>query len=168
MTTTDTTKPSFVYTTYIKTTPEQLWSALTNPAFTGRYWGIEFDTDWTPGARMIWRHKDVVLDDPAQVVIESVPYTKLSYAWHTMTPEFAAHVGVDDATVAALQAETKRQRSKVTFEIDDLDGKCKLTVIHDDFPEGSIFVGMVSTGWPAVLSSLKTLLETGHHIDDAA
>jgi hypothetical protein len=83
-----------------------------------------------------------------------------------MTAEFGERVGIDAHTIAELDDETRRQRSKATFEIDDLDGKCKLTVIHDDFPEGSTMLRMVSTGWPAVISSLKTLLETGHHIDD--
>lgn len=159
---------SFVYTTYIKTTPEQLWSGLTNPAFTKRYWDMEFVTDWKVGSHMTWLHKDVVLDDPAQVVVESDPYTRLSYTWHTMTPEFARHVGIDAATIAKLDEETRRQRSKATFEIEDMGGKCKLTVIHDDFPPDSTMLTMVSTGWPAVISSLKTLLETGHHIDDPA
>jgi DNA-binding transcriptional ArsR family regulator/uncharacterized protein YndB with AHSA1/START domain len=159
---------SFVYTTYIRTTPEQLWTALTHPAFTSRYWEMEFDTDWQPGSRMTWKHRGVVLDDPAQVVIEADPYTRLSYTWHTMTPEFGARVGIDAATIAKLDEETRRQRSKATFEIEDLDGKCKLTVVHDDFPEDSTMIGMISTGWPAVISSLKTLLETGHHIDDPA
>jgi DNA-binding transcriptional ArsR family regulator/uncharacterized protein YndB with AHSA1/START domain len=169
-TTTDATAhtQSFVYTSYIKTTAEQLWNGLTNPAFTKRYWDMEFVTDWKPGSHMTWVHKGVVLDDPAQVIIEAVPYTRLSYTWHTMTPEFASHVGIDDATVAKLADETRRQRSKATFEIDDMDGKCKLTVIHDDFPPDSTMLTMVSTGWPAVISSLKTLLETGHHIDDPA
>jgi DNA-binding transcriptional ArsR family regulator len=165
-TSTHTTTQSFVYTTYIKTTAEQLWNALTTPAFTKRYWDMEFVTDWAPGSHMTWKHKDVVLDDPAQVVIEATPFTRLSYTWHTMTPEFAEHVGIDAVTIAELTDETRRQRSKATFEIEDMDGKCKLTVIHDDFPEGSTMLRMVSTGWPAVISSLKTLLETGHHIDD--
>ena len=157
---------SFVYTTYIKTTPEQLWDALTNPAFTKRYWDMEFITDWKTGSHMTWKHKDVVLDDPAQVVVEAAPFTRLSYTWHTMTPEFAEHIGIDAATIADLAEETRKQRSKATFEIEDMDGKCKLTVIHDDFPTDSTMLRMVSTGWPAVISSLKTLLETGHHIDD--
>lgn len=157
---------SFVYTTYIKTTPEQLWSALTSPAFTKRYWDMEFVTDWQPGSHMTWKHKDVVLDDPEQIVVDATPYTRLSYTWHTMTPEFGKHVGIDAATIAALDEETRRQRSKATFEIEDLEGKCKLTVIHDDFPADSTMLSMVSTGWPAVISSLKTLLETGQHIDD--
>ena len=159
---------SFVYTTYIKTTPEQLWNALTNPAFTKRYWDMEFVTDWKRGSHMTWKHKGVVLDDPAQVVVEADPFTRLSYTWHTMTPEFAEHVGIDAATIADLAEETRKQRSKATFEIEDMDGKCKLTVIHDDFPKDSTMLRMVSTGWPAVISSLKTLLETGHHIDDPA
>ena len=169
-TTTDATTQtqSFVYTTYIKTTPEQLWNALTNPAFTKRYWDMEFVTDWKAGSHMTWKHKDVVLDDPAQVVVEADPFTRLSYTWHTMTPEFAEHVGIDAATIADLAEETRKQRSKATFEIEDMDGKCKLTVIHDDFPTDSTMLRMVSTGWPAVISSLKTLLETGHHIDDPA
>ena len=58
------------------------------------------------------------------------------------------------------------EKGLITFEIEDMGGKCKLTVIHDDFPPDSIMLTMVTTGWPAVLSSLKTLLETGHHIDD--
>ncbi|HEY0519221.1 MAG TPA: SRPBCC domain-containing protein [Ilumatobacteraceae bacterium] len=169
-TTTDATTQtqSFVYTTYIKTRPEQLWNALTNPAFTKRYWDMEFVTDWKPGSQMIWKHKGVVLDDPAQVVIVADPFTRLSYTWHTMTPEFAEHVGIDAGTIAVLAEETRKQRSKATFEIEDLDGKCKLTVIHDDFPMDSTMIRMVSSGWPAVISSLKTLLETGHHIDDPA
>lgn len=165
-TTTTTQTRSFVYTTYIRTTPERLWNALTDPAFTKRYWDMEFVTDWKPGSHMKWVHWGVVLDDPAQVVIEADPPRRLSYTWHTMTPEFAERVGIDAETVAELDEETRRQRSKATFEIEDLDGKCKLTVIHDDFPENSTMLGMISNGWPAVISSLKTLLETGHHIDD--
>lgn len=166
MTATRDTTRSFVYTTYIKTSPERLWDALTNPAFTKRYWDMEFLTDWAPGSRMVWKHHDVVIDDPAQVVIDADPFTRLSYTWHTVTPDFGERVGIDPATVAKLDEETRRQRSKATFEIEDLDGKCRLTVIHDDFPEDSTMLGMVTNGWPSVISSLKTLLETGHHIDD--
>jgi DNA-binding transcriptional ArsR family regulator/uncharacterized protein YndB with AHSA1/START domain len=157
---------SFAYTTYIRTTPEQLWAALTHPAFTTRYWDMEFVTDWQPGSHMVWKHRGVVLDDPEQLVIEAEPFTRLSYAWHTMSPEFGEQVGIDAATIAELAEETRRQRSKATFEIEDRGVTCKLTVIHDDFPEHSTMVRMVSTGWPAVLSSLKTLLETGHLLDE--
>src|SRR4051812_9982221 len=74
-------KPSFVYTTYIDTTPERLWEALTDPAFTRRYWGATFDTDWKPGAAMTWHQRGVTIADPAQVILESDPYRRLAYTW---------------------------------------------------------------------------------------
>src|SRR5690242_8379398 len=58
---------SFAYTTYIRTTPERLWQALTDPAFTREYWGVAFDTDWTPGAPMVWDEAGVKTADPEQV-----------------------------------------------------------------------------------------------------
>src|SRR3954447_11380471 len=81
--------PSFVYTTYIQTTPERLWEALTDPAFTQRYWGATFDTDWKPGSTMTWHQFGATIPDPEQVVLESEPYRRLSYSWHSMTPELA-------------------------------------------------------------------------------
>ncbi|HEY8685705.1 MAG TPA: SRPBCC domain-containing protein, partial [Chloroflexota bacterium] len=81
-----------------------------------------------------------------------------AYTWHTFTPEWAKAYGVDDDLLAKLSSE---RRSKVTFEIEPLGEKVKLTVIHDDFDPGSSVLGMISGGWPHVLSNLKTLLETG-------
>src|SRR3954447_8930184 len=80
-------RPSFVYTTYIRTTPELLWQALTDPAFTRRYWGATFRTDWRPGSTMTWEQFGGTISDPNQVVLESEPYRRLSYSWHTFTPE---------------------------------------------------------------------------------
>src|SRR5262249_35781854 len=77
---------SFTYTTYINTTPERLWEALTDPAFTGRYWGVAFESDWTAGSPMVWEEKGVKTTDPAQVVLESEPCRRLSYSRHTFTP----------------------------------------------------------------------------------
>src|SRR3954447_23872039 len=85
-------KPSFVYATYIRTTPERLWQALTDPAFTGRYWNITFDTDWQPGSPMRWNQRAAIVEDPEQRVVEAEPYTRLSYTWHAFTPEWAAAV----------------------------------------------------------------------------
>src|ERR687885_1873149 len=82
-------RPSFVYTTYIRTTPERLWQALTDPAFTRRYWSATFQTDWKTGSTMRWDLFGVTIDDPEQVVLESEPYRRLSYTWHTLTPELA-------------------------------------------------------------------------------
>jgi uncharacterized protein YndB with AHSA1/START domain/DNA-binding transcriptional ArsR family regulator len=151
-------KPEFVYTTYINTTPERLWQALTDPAFTKRYWNTSFDTDWSAGSEMTWHNQGVAIADPAQVVLESEPYRRLSYTWHTMTPEFARAVGFSEEVLGKISAEP---RSKVTFELEPAGDLVKLTVVHDGFGPDSTLLGMISQGWPAVISSLKTLLETG-------
>ncbi len=152
-------KPSVVYVTYISTTPERLWQALTEPAFTQRYWATSFITDWAPGSTMTWDNHGVKISDPEQVVLESDPFRRLSYTWCALTPELASHFGFDDAFQAKLASEP---RSKVTFEIEPRgEGVVKLTVVHDGFEPGSTVAEMVSVGWPDVISSLKTLLETG-------
>src|SRR5213595_3736362 len=110
-------KPTFVYTTYIRTTPERLWQALTDPAFTKRYWGATFDTDWQPGSAMRW-DLGVAIDDPDQVVIDADPPRRLSYTWHTMTPELAESMGMAEDAQRRIAAE---RRSTVTFEIEPLD-----------------------------------------------
>ncbi|MQA84648.1 MAG: helix-turn-helix domain-containing protein [Streptosporangiales bacterium] len=151
-------KPEFVYTTYIKTTPERLWQALTDPAFTRRYWGVTFESDWTVGSTMTWEEAGVTIADPAQVVLESEPYRRLSYTWHTFTREWAEAHGFGEEVLTKVASE---RRSKVTFEIEPLGQAVKLTVVHDDFDPGSTVLEMVSEGWPHLLSDLKTLLETG-------
>ncbi len=155
-------KPSFVYSSYIRTTPERLWQALTDPAFTERYWGLAFETDWKPGSSMTLRQWGLAIADPEQVVLESEPHHRLSYTWHTFTPEWrqmaGEKVGFDEAFLDRIAAEP---RSKVTFEIEDLGELVKLTVIHDGFETGSEVLPTISQGWPHVLSNLKTLLETG-------
>src|SRR5690606_18587287 len=94
-------EPAFVYTTFIQTTPERLWEALTTPEFTRRYWQTEFETDWRTGSAMTWVLGDGTrIADPEQVILESEPYRRLSYTWHTVTPEWAAYAGVDEATRA--------------------------------------------------------------------
>jgi uncharacterized protein YndB with AHSA1/START domain len=148
----------FVYATYINTTPERLWAALTDPAFTRRYWGVAFESDWTVGSPMVWEDSGSRITDPAQVVIESDPYRRLSYAWHTFTPEWARAHGLDDELLGRVTSE---RRSTVTFDIEPHGRMVKLTVVHGDLdPEGTV-VRMISEGWPHLLSSLKTLLETG-------
>ena len=93
-------KPSVVYATYISTTPERLWQALTEPEFTKRYWETTFSTDWAPGSTMTWDNHGVLISDPEQVVVESDPFRRLSYTWHSMTPELAERFGWDDAFLA--------------------------------------------------------------------
>ena len=156
-------KPAFVYATYIRTTPEKLWQALTEPAFTERYWSITFDTDWKPGSPMTWRTRGLAIADPEQVVVEAEPYRRLSYTWQTQSPEWAQTLNLSDAASDRLLAEP---RSKVTFEIEPLGEQVKLTVIHDDLVPGGLTAAMVSSGWPRVLANLKTLLETGETLPE--
>jgi DNA-binding transcriptional ArsR family regulator/uncharacterized protein YndB with AHSA1/START domain len=150
--------PSFVYTTYIRTTPERLWQGLTDPAFTRQYWQTELHTDWVKGSQVTWDNHGVLVDDPGSVVLEADPYRRLSYSWHTMSPELAAAFGWDQEFQAKLAAEP---RSKVTFDLEPAAQGVKLTVTHDGFEPDSTVLQMVSVGWPDVISSLKTLLETG-------
>jgi len=151
-------KPTFVYTTYINTTPEMLWRGLTDPAFTQRYWGVAYESDWKTGSALVLEEQGLRLADPEQVVVESDPFRRLSYTWHTFTKEWADLHGFSDELLARLASE---RRSKVTFDIEPAGQQVKLTVVHDDFDPGSTVAPMISEGWPQVLSSLKTLLETG-------
>jgi uncharacterized protein YndB with AHSA1/START domain/DNA-binding transcriptional ArsR family regulator len=148
--------PTFVYTTYIRTTPERLWAGLTDPAFTTRYWGTTFETDWRPGSYLVWHHHGDTFDDPEQVVLEADPYRRLAYTWHTFTPAWASTHGFDDETFARVAAEP---RSRVAFELEPADDWVKLTVVHDGFDHGSYVAELVRGGWPRLLAELKTLLE---------
>ncbi len=153
-------KPEFVYTAYIRTTPEQLWRRLTDPAFTRGYWGLALESDWKVGSTMTVKLDagDVTIADPAQVVLESDPYRRLSYTWHTFTPAWAAAYGISEENRATFAAEP---RSKVTFELEQQGDYVRLTVVHDGFEPGSAVLSGISQGWPLLLSSLKSLLETG-------
>jgi len=158
---------SFTYTTYIHAAPAEVWQGLTDPAVTGRFsrhhraGAKTFRSDWQRGSTYELRHEEVgqVVRDRQQVVLESDPWRRLSYTWHSFTPEWAAAVGMDEATADAWRAEP---RSTVCFELEDAGlGVVKLTVTHGDFSPGSRVLQGISNGWPAVLASLKTLLETG-------
>ncbi len=149
-------KPEFVYTTYIRTSPERLWQALTVPEFTRRWWQTTFETDWSVGSPMIWDNNGIIVADAEQIVLEADPYRRLAYTWHTFTPAFNERM--DEELVATLSRE---RRSRVAFTIEPVGDMAKLTVVHDDFEPGSTAATMVRNGWPIFLSSLKTLLETG-------
>jgi uncharacterized protein YndB with AHSA1/START domain len=158
---------AFVYTIYIQASPERVWQGLTDPALLERYWRHQkagpktFRSEWKKGSTYAMTHNEVglVVSDPDQVILESDPPHRLAFTWHTVTPEWADAVGMDEATAAAWRAEP---RSKVAFDIEDVGhGTARLTVTHDGFAPGSAVLPAISDGWPAVLSSLKTLLETG-------
>lgn len=159
-------KPEFVYRTHIKTTPEQLWRALIDPAFTRRYWGgTALRSDWKVGSPVLWQSgPDGEFEDLDQVVLEYDPYRRLSYTWHNYQPEHQGLFGWSDDLFAEL---AKERRTKVTFELERLGPTVKLTVIHDGFEgETEMFKAIsgsseITGGWPELLSSLKTLLESG-------
>lgn len=155
----------FVYVTYIRTTPEQLWRALTEPAFTFRYWGAGLVSDWRVGSPVLWQPgPDAEPVDHDQVVLVSEPHRRLAYTWHNYQPEHAELFGWSEERLAELQREP---RSKVTFEIEPAGEIVKLTVVHDDLVAGGEMLRALSGqrpetgGWPEILAGLKTLLETG-------
>ncbi|MFI6048692.1 ArsR/SmtB family transcription factor [Streptomyces violascens] len=148
---------TFVYTTYIRTGPERLWQALTDSAFTERYWGVGFESDWKKGSPLVWKQGGATMADPEQIVLVSDPYRQLAYTWHSFTDEWAKAVGIAEDVRAQIAVE---RRSNVTFDLEPQGDQVRLTVTHDFDPEG-ILHDMCSQGWPPILSSLKTLLETG-------
>lgn len=146
----------FVYVTYIRTTPERLWQAITDPAFSNRYMGHAIVSDWEKGSTYVWADRDLEIAHPDQVILESDPYRRLAFTFHTFVPELA-QLGIDEETIS--KAATER-RSKVTFDIEPVeDGQVKLTVVHDDFPPESTVRGLISGGWPWKLANLKSGLE---------
>ena len=148
--------PEFVYTTYIRTTPERLWQAITDPAFSDRYMGHALVSDFEKGSTYVWADRGLEIEHPDQVILESEPYRRLAFTFHTFVPELTT-LGVDEETIAKAAAE---RRSKVSFEIEPVDDdQVKLTVVHDDFEPESTVRGLISGGWPWKLSNLKSALE---------
>src|SRR3954451_2590447 len=134
-------RPSFVYTTYIKSTPERVWQALTEPAFTERYWGMVFHSDWKTGSRYVLNQFGLTIVDDDQLVLEADPYRRLSYAWHAVTPEWADALELADDARERLSAEP---RSKVTFDIEPLDDEqVKQTVVHDGLDAHGLMASLI-------------------------
>jgi uncharacterized protein YndB with AHSA1/START domain len=140
-------KPRFVYVTYIASTPEKVWEALTSPEFTPQVWfGTHHETDWKPGSP--WR---LVFEDgrvaDAGEILEADPPFRVVLKWRN---EF--------------RPEAKAEGySRCTMTIEPFDGAVKLTIVHEleqDRAE-SKFIEAVSGGWPRILSNVKSLLETG-------
>ena len=138
-------KPEFVYVTYIETTPEKLWEALTNTEFSRLYWfGTEVRSDWKVGSPFALV-TDGLTSDTGEILAADPP-RRLSYTFkHQLFEEMR------DEPV-----------TKVAFTIEPHGKIVKLTVTHEGFVEGSKLLGAVSGGWPAILSGLKSLLETGN------
>jgi len=149
---------TFVYATYIRTTPEKLWEALTSGDFSVKYWmGFRFEAELKAGGRLrILPPKGMEQHgDHAGEVLECDPPRKLVYTWNMKdTPELA---------------KKRNGLSRVTYEISPMGPQVRLRLIHENLlPEDieknpNTFRG-INNGWPAVLSSLKSLLETGEAI----
>jgi uncharacterized protein YndB with AHSA1/START domain len=137
---------TLTYETYIKTTPEQLWDALTNPGLTVFYdFGSAVESTWQVGARIVYR---VAGSDDVAVQGDLVEVTAPERLVHTWEEAWNAESAQDDPT-------------RVTYQIVPIGEVCKLTVVHDGFATVTKTYEMVSGGWPMILSGLKTLLETG-------
>ena len=134
-------KSKQVYTTYIRSTPKKTWDAISKPEFTRLYWGgMANASDWKKGSK--WEHLNP--DNEVWItgtVVECNPPKRLVLTW--------------------AAPERPKDKSRVTFEIEKVDDMVCLKVTHDQFKTGSPMAGKVAKGWPLVLSSMKSYLETG-------
>lgn len=135
------------YTTYIKSTPERVWAAITTPEFTRQYWGNANISDWKTGSR--WDHRT----DAGEIRVSGIvrvhePPRRLVLSW----------AGPGDH-------DDQSKHSQVTFEITVIKDMVCLHVTHERLVAGSPMATGVSGGWPRVLSSLKSYLETGTALD---
>lgn len=150
---TTTTKPSFVYVTYIATTPDKVWRALVDTDVTRQYWIGSHDgrarvnvSDWKVGSK--WEHQRDDATHTVDVVgkvVESVSPHRLVLTW-----------------ARPAEAEDEAKHSRVTFDIEPQPGGVvRLTVTHEGLEDDPKMLASISGGWPRVLSNLKTLVETG-------
>lgn len=150
------TKPEFVYVTYISTTPEKVWQALTDTDVARKYWvGAKGParvnvSDWRAGSQ--WQHQRADESRAVDVVgkvVESAPPRRLVLTW-----------------ARPAEADDESKHSRVTFDIEPQDGGVvRLTVSHENLEHDPKMLASISGGWPSVLSNLKTFLETGRALD---
>ncbi|WP_131740073.1 ArsR/SmtB family transcription factor [Actinomadura roseirufa] len=134
-------RPTFVYVTYIQSTPEKVWHALTDADLTAEYWGHANISDWQAGSA--WEHRRTDgsgVVDVTGTVLEAAPPKRLVL--------------------------TFGEPSQVTFDIEPYEEIVRLTVTHENLATQADYEA-ISTGWPAVLANLKSLLETGHALPQA-
>jgi len=132
-------RTEFIYVTYIRTTPEKIWEALTSSEFTKQYWA-QLESDWRPGKLTFAEGRTA----DAGEVLESDPPRRLVLKWRN---EFRPELKADGYTLC-------------TFEVEPEGEVVRLTVTHEAERPHKL-IEAVSQGWPRVLSSLKSLLETG-------
>ncbi len=139
------TRSTFVYVTYIRTTPEKLWSALTDAEFMKQYWlGHHCESKWTAGSAWKMVSANGAVTDAGEIV-ESDPPRRLVIRWtHQQNPELTAEGA-----------------SRCTMELAPAGASVKLSITHTIERDPSKFIAAVSGGWPMILSNLKSVLETG-------
>jgi uncharacterized protein YndB with AHSA1/START domain len=138
-------RSTFVYVTYIRTTPQKLWSTLTADAeFMKQYWfGVHCESQWTAGSAWQMVSRDGQILDAGEIV-EAEPPRRLVIRWQNQKPE--------------LKAEGE---SLCTMELEAIGAAVKLSITHTIEREPSNLITAVSGGWPKIISNLKSLLETG-------
>jgi uncharacterized protein YndB with AHSA1/START domain len=138
----------FVYVTYIRTTAEKLWDALIKPEFTKQYWCACWqESEWTVGATWKLVRPDGTVCDAGEVLEVDRP-KRLVVKWRN---EFRPELTVEGF-------------SRCTFDLEPTDDSVKLTITHEIDCEKSKLIDAVSNGWPKILASLKSLLETGESL----
>jgi uncharacterized protein YndB with AHSA1/START domain/DNA-binding transcriptional ArsR family regulator len=142
-------KPTFVYVTYIQSTPERVWHALTDSGLSAEYWGHSNISDWQAGS--VWEHRRTDgsgIADVVGAVLETVPPERLVM------------------TFAGPGEERADGPSQVTFDIEPHGEIVRVTVTHENLADQAEY-DAASAGWPAVLANLKSLMETGHALPQA-
>jgi uncharacterized protein YndB with AHSA1/START domain len=156
--TTTTETADFIYATFIRTTPEKLWQALTSGDFSEKYWfgyRVEFELKAGGTVRIHPPKGQEKSGDKTGKVLVCEPFRKLTYTWAGQCSQDAGH--------------ERKDPSRVTYELTPMGAQTKLRLIHENLlPEDvekdpNKFKG-INNGWPAVISSLKSLLETGEAI----
>jgi uncharacterized protein YndB with AHSA1/START domain len=140
---------TFVYVIYIAATPEKIWKSLLDGEMTRQYWGRENVSDWKPGSN--WEHRRFDKDRTVDLigkVVECVPPRRLVLTWGE--PADAADTG---------------KHTRVAIDLEPVGDMVRLTVTHDEFKPGTDMLRKISNGWPRVLSSLKSFLETGRPLN---
>jgi uncharacterized protein YndB with AHSA1/START domain len=136
-----------VFEIYIKTTPERLWEAITDSELRQRYtFGVGIDSDWTPGSSYQAVHPGAGIAISEGENLEVDPPRRLVQSFTALWGEDVKSEGT----------------SRVTWDIEQVEDSCRLTVTHDQLPEG--VNDQIYGGWPMILSGLKTLLETGESL----
>lgn len=138
-----------VYVSYIASHLAAVWDALTNPEITQIYWyGTRVESDWKVGSKVLYMRNGEVTDEHILLAVD--PPHSFRHSFH---PVFAEEF-------------RKEEPSRVTFALEKSGDVVRLTLIHDEFPSNSRVIAGVRESWPPIISSLKTLLETGRPLPE--